>query len=215
MADYKNIIPFIRAAEGGYVNNPADLGGETNKGITYATWKQFFGDDHARFVAMSDADWGYIFKHGFWDAINGDAIQSQAVADFLADWNWGSGVYARGYDLHINNVDYGQYGVQKVLNDMGANLAVDGKIGPMSVAAINSADTATLLSGLQQNRSDYYNALVQAMPSQQQFYTGWMNRLNNLYAQVSTYINDITTAVADNPGTSGVTALFFCLRLLV
>jgi lysozyme family protein len=201
MADSSNIIPFILQAEGGYVNNSADLGGETNKGITYATWQQYFGPTHNRFIAMSDADWQYIFVHGFWDTIMGDQIQSQSIADFMADFFWGSGYYAIRH-------------LQMVLVDLGYQLTVDGQMGPKTLAAVNDADPQTLLDALKADRSAYYNAIVESNPSQAQFLQGWLNRLNNLYAQVSTYIGDAATAVVttaqSNPGTTAV--LFFCLH---
>jgi lysozyme family protein len=62
MADYKVIIPFIRKAEGGYVNDPDDAGGETNAGITYNVWKTFFGDTHDRFLKMSTTGKPYLKK---------------------------------------------------------------------------------------------------------------------------------------------------------
>lgn len=192
MAVSSNIIPFIKGAEGGWVNNPDDQGGETNKGITYATWEQFFGDTHDRFMAMSDADWAYIFLHGYWNAILGNQINSQAIADFLVDWYWGSGTYAVRH-------------LQQVLNDLGYAVSIDGAMGPQTLAAVNAADPQTLLDALNANKAQFYQSIVDNDPSQAQFLQGWMNRLNSLYAQVSSYIGDIAT-----PGTSAV-LLFFCL----
>ena len=39
MADAQKLVPFILSWEGGYVNDPDDVGGATNKGITIATWR--------------------------------------------------------------------------------------------------------------------------------------------------------------------------------
>src|ERR1017187_8999150 len=99
MADYKNIIPFIRRAEGGWVNDPLDAGGETNAGITYTAWKIAFGDTHDRFMAMSDDDWGIVFKSLYWDKMLGDQIDSQRIADVISDWCWGSGSHYPEIDL--------------------------------------------------------------------------------------------------------------------
>ena len=39
MANMNQLAPFILKWEGGFVNDPADLGGATNMGVTIGTWK--------------------------------------------------------------------------------------------------------------------------------------------------------------------------------
>ena len=41
MADVKKLAPFILKWEGGFVNDPDDLGGATNMGITIATYRVY------------------------------------------------------------------------------------------------------------------------------------------------------------------------------
>jgi len=41
MADVKKLAPFILKWEGGFVNDPDDLGGATNMGVTMATYKVY------------------------------------------------------------------------------------------------------------------------------------------------------------------------------
>lgn len=41
MADVRKLKPFILKWEGGFVNDPADLGGATNKGVTIGTYKEY------------------------------------------------------------------------------------------------------------------------------------------------------------------------------
>jgi lysozyme family protein len=172
----QDIISFIKGHEGGYVNDPDDAGGETNKGVTYATWRKTFGSNaHDRFIAMSDDDWYAIFKPNYWDVISGDSIQSAAVANFLVDWYWGSGDYAIGLKY------YGTaYGIQVVLNSLGNALTIDGGIGSLTLAAINAADPTVLLQALHDDRAAFYNAIVANAPNQQKFLSGWLNRLNDL-----------------------------------
>lgn len=38
---FEKMLQFILKLEGGYSNNPADLGGETNKGITYKVYNNY------------------------------------------------------------------------------------------------------------------------------------------------------------------------------
>jgi len=40
MANIQQLVPILLKWEGGYANNPADLGGATNEGVTLSTWKQ-------------------------------------------------------------------------------------------------------------------------------------------------------------------------------
>ena len=41
MADVTKLVPHILKFEGGYVNDPDDLGGETCKGVCYRTYKLY------------------------------------------------------------------------------------------------------------------------------------------------------------------------------
>lgn len=41
MADVTKLKPFILKWEGGFVSDPADLGGATNKGVTIGTYKEY------------------------------------------------------------------------------------------------------------------------------------------------------------------------------
>ena len=40
MASFDLFLPIVLRFEGGYVDDPTDPGGETNKGITMATFQQ-------------------------------------------------------------------------------------------------------------------------------------------------------------------------------
>lgn len=168
MANYKEIIPFILKAEGGWVNDPSDSGGETNKGITYSTWKSFYGDTHERFMKMFQDDWNQIFKTLYWDKIKGDDINSQRLANILVDWVWGSGFAYPPAHLQI------------ILNEMGNNLTVDGSIGKMTIQALNKVNEQKLWDRLVKDRFDFLDDIVKKNPKNQKFLQGWKNRMNNL-----------------------------------
>jgi len=209
MADYTNIIPQLLSEEGGYV---VDQGGKTNKGITYSTWQLYFGDTPDRFIAMSDADWSTIFKSEYWDKIHGDAIQDQAVADFLVDWVFNSGSYGIGHVFTSGNM----YGVQVVLNTVfGKSLSIDGNLGAFTLAAINGVNPTDLLNALRANRENFFRYIATFNPQNAADLTGWLNRLNSLYASVSQYVGDTVTTAANtitaNPIKTAVVTLFFCL----
>jgi len=166
MADSKQLAPFILKWEGGYANNPLDKGGETNKGITYKTWKQTFGDTHQRFLTMAPDDWNKIFKKNFWDAIKGDEIKSQKVANIMADWVWGSGVY------------YPVKHLQKIVG-----VETDGSFGPATLAAVNRMNENKLFVAIAEERKQFLKNIVKNDSSQNVFYDGWLNRLEDLIKQ--------------------------------
>ena len=39
--NFEKMLKFVLQEEGGYVNDPHDRGGETNKGITHATYDSY------------------------------------------------------------------------------------------------------------------------------------------------------------------------------
>lgn len=177
MANCRKLIPFILQAEGGYVNNPSDRGGETNKGITWNTWVSFFGDtnaSHHRFIVMMSDDWGQIFKKGYWDKCLADTINDQSVANTIADWVWCSG-------QHFPELD-----IQKLINTIfNKHLAEDGLFGPATITALNACNQPTLYDSLIERRRQYYHDIVSFAQakgdrSQDIFLNGWLNRIDNL-----------------------------------
>lgn len=177
MADYKKLVPFILQAEGGYVNNAADKGGETNKGITWDVWVSFFGDtktSHNRFIVMMADDWSQIFKSGYWDKCLADAITDQRIANAIADWVWCSG-------QHFPELD-----VQKLINTIfNKHLAEDGLFGPATIEALNESEADTFYESLIARRRQYCKDIVsfahaKGDDSQDVFLRGWLNRIDNL-----------------------------------
>jgi lysozyme family protein len=169
MADLKLIIPFIKKAEGGYVNDPLDKGGETMQGITYAVWCSVFGPNaHERFIKMAATDWEQLFKTLFWDKIQGDKINSQRIANTVVDWVWGSGLY------------YPKLNLQIILKNLGSNIKLDSIFGNGTLSALNSADEDAVYKALISKRFDFIDNIVAHNPSQVRFVQGWKNRLNAL-----------------------------------
>lgn len=169
MANHKNIIPFILKFEGGYVNDPDDRGGATNKGVTIATYRALGKWDNNKDGKIDEKDlklitneqWQIIFKNSFWDKIKGDDIVNQSIADLIADWVWASGKYG------ITNT-------QKVLG-----VKQDGIVGAKTIAAINGyKNQKELFYKLKSERIAYVNRIVKANPSQKKFIKGWLNRIN-------------------------------------
>ena len=138
----------------------------TNKGITYAVWKQYFGAGHdTEFYAMSDQDWFTIFDNLYFKAVKGHEIKSINVACMVADSAWASGVNPASKML------------QRACNAIGGKLVVDGSIGNGTLSFVNSADQTKLFDALVQVRADFYKAI--AVGHNAIYLKGWINRLSD------------------------------------
>jgi lysozyme family protein len=163
MARAEKLIPFILKWEGGYVNDPLDKGGATNKGITIGTYRHFYGKDKGieDLKTMSQAQWEKIFMAGYWQPFMATHIKSQGIANICVDWAWASGATTA-----IRNV-------QKVLG-----VTIDGIVGDETLTAINRADSKELFERIKTARIDFVEAIVKRTPSQKRFIKGWINRIN-------------------------------------
>jgi lysozyme family protein len=164
MAVYTKVIKKILKWEGGFANVPGDTGGATMKGVTLSTYRQYFGKDKTvqDLKEITQAEWDYIFKKGYWDRWKADQIMSQPIANMVVDWTWGSGVH----------------GVKKPQEVLG--VVPDGMVGPKTLAAVNSAGPVTLFHKLKARRIKFYEDIVKSRPSQKKWLNGWLNRVNDL-----------------------------------
>lgn len=102
----------------------------TNRSISapkLIDWRQRKGGQpvtKAAMMQLSIHEAVQIYKEDIWDKVKGDSINSQAIADLLADMKSSAGGNA------IKEM-------QKVLNLFGEQLAIDGAFGPASLAALN------------------------------------------------------------------------------
>lgn len=176
MADVSGIYDHINKWEGGLVNNPADPGGLTNRGITLTTFKNLApkllgiegNADNLR--ALTDDQWKIIIKW-FWDQVCGDEINDQCIANIIMDWYWGSGDWAISNVVRVLNNNYG-YSIE--------DKRVNAKMTQEIIDAINAQDPVDLYKNLYNQRIAYYNNIVQASPSLSVFLKGWTNRANDL-----------------------------------
>ena len=164
MADYRKLKPFILRWEGGYINDQADLGKQTNKGVTLSTYRSVFGKNKtvSDLKKITDEQWEFIFKKFYWDKWKADNIKDQNVANILVDWLWCSG----SYGIKIP---------QRVLG-----VSVDGIVGSKTIAAINERDGRELFDTIKQERKDFIDRICQTRPQNRKFKNGWLNRINSL-----------------------------------
>lgn len=169
MADVTKLAPHILKWEGGFINDPDDLGGATNKGVTIKTYTFFRWRKHQSTPTIddlkniSDEEFTAILKEMYWDACRADRIESQSVANAIVDWAWNSGTVTAAKEL------------QKALG-----VTVDGVIGNVTLSAINSIDAKTMFDLVQKTKIAYLERICVSRPANKKFMKGWMNRVNSL-----------------------------------
>lgn len=189
MANVNVLLPFILKWEGGFVNDPADAGGATNKGVTIGTWRQVGydkdGDDDIdvqdlKLLTSNDVR-DRVLKPHYWDRWKADNIQSQKIANILVDWVWGSG----------------KHGI--VIPQRLLGVKDDGIVGEKTLSAVNFADPAQLFDVIYNARVKFFNDITnssivkyekkigrKATESELMKYTnkrflkGWLNRLADI-----------------------------------
>lgn len=189
MANIDILLPFILKWEGGFVNDPADAGGATNKGVTIATCRNVGYDkdgdkdiDVKDLKLLTDTDVkNRVLKPHYWDRWKADQIQSQKVANILVDWVWGSG----------------KHGI--VIPQRLLGVKDDGIVGNKTLSAVNFADPDQLFEAIFQARVDFFNDITRTSIAKyekkigrkateselmkhtnKRFLKGWLNRLNDI-----------------------------------
>lgn len=168
MAKIDILAPFILSFEGGFVNDPLDRGGATNKGVTIATWRSVGYDkdgdgdidvDDLKLISEKDAV-DRVMKPHYWNRWKADRIASQSLANILVDWVWASG--ANGIKIP-----------QRLLG-----VAADGIVGEKTLAALNSVPPHRFFDKVKSSRIEFIENFISKNPPQARFRKGWMRRLN-------------------------------------
>jgi lysozyme family protein len=134
--------------EGGYVNNPADPGGETQWGIC----KRSYPDINIKSLTRDEAK--AIYLRDFWQ--RGQMDQYDPAISFQV------------FDIAVNS------GIETAVRILqrAAGVADDGHIGPVTVAAVKSVRTPAILMLIIAERLDFWRKLT----TWQTFGKGWAGR---------------------------------------
>lgn len=164
--------------EGGYVNHPADPGGETNMGITkkVAVNKGYVGPmrELPRDIAESIYYDDYIVAPGFEPLIPMNAPVVEELYDTGS--NMGPQRPSRFFQQSINEL-------------CGTSIVPDGRVGPGTTAAFASCQNrlgaaamcVSMLNKLDSKQKAEYERLVRVNPKLRIFLRGWIaNRVGNV-----------------------------------
>ena len=165
MLSVREIARDIVAREGGFVNDPDDPGGATKHGVTLATLRRL-GLDLTGDGKVGEADLRRLGREQAAEIFVEHYFRRPRIADLPAS------LHAPVFDMYVNAGSHAVKVLQRLLNEMGADLAIDGAIGALTVAAAHRAaasDPALLADAYGIARRNYYYALADARPASRKY----------------------------------------------
>ena len=171
----ENIIDDVLRAEAGFVNDPADNGGETNHGITLAVARAYGYQGPMRDLPVSLARDIYRNRYIFTPKFDQVASINLSIGAELIDTgvNMGPSRAAEFLQRWLNG-----------FNDSGSRyqeLFVDGRLGNISLGALQSfikwrgpEGVAVLLRALNSIQGARYLEITESNRSQRKFLYGWV-----------------------------------------
>jgi lysozyme family protein len=199
---FEDRVNHVLNSEGGFVNDPIDRGGPTNRGISWNVWvenaQNILGKQPtlSNLENLSADDAKTIYKVKFWDKIYLDDIEDGDLRWLL-------------FDFYVNSGGNAIIVLQKELNKMGYSLSIDGVMGPNTINAINSSNIIGLYNNFKEGRRTFYEKIVQKdidrylkkHPSanenelryntQLRFKNGWINRVNTFVEKTIQNLNNV------------------------
>lgn len=158
--NFDKSLAAVLVHEGGYVNDPRDNGGATNKGITqrvYDAWR----DPNRSVELIDDSEVAAIYRINYWNAIKGDSLPG--------------GVDYCVFDFAVNS------GVGRASRYLQAvvGAAPDGAIGPATMAKVQIWSRAKVIDDLCNKRL----AFLRQLDDFDHFGKGWTARVEDVRAK--------------------------------
>lgn len=155
---FEKALAFTLEWEGGFVDNPADPGGRTNKGITQSTYNAYLMRNDRDVKNISDREVREIYYRNYWLASKANLfVPALAIAHFDTAVNFGVG----------GAIQF----LQEVLG-----LPADGIFGEKTAALATTHNNPETALAICEARKAYRHKRVAEKPSQRQFLAGWLNR---------------------------------------
>lgn len=132
---FDDAFAYVIGVEAGYVNDPQDPGGETKFGIS----KRAYPQEDIPNLTLERAK--FLYQRDYWTPLHGDELPAIALCLFDCAINQGLGTSIRT--------------LQQVMR-----VAVDGAMGPQTLAVAKRADAAQLIVDFQTERVLAYSRMT-------------------------------------------------------
>jgi lysozyme family protein len=162
----------VMQSEGGYSNDPADAGGETNLGVTKKAWAAYLGRpiQDGEMAALTKPVVKPFYKSQYWDKIRGDDLPYGL--DYVA------------FDFAVNaGVEQSAKFLQR-----GVGAKDDGIVGKDTLSRIAQANPRMLILGFTNQKELFYRDIAQRKPAQVKFLKGWLVRASTTEAKAMTML---------------------------
>ena len=153
MSNFDEAFDLLIGNEGGYVNNPADPGGETNWGITRAVAVDNGYTGSIKLMPKETAK--QIYKKMYWDKLQCDHLG-----------------FVVAFQLFDAGVNHGNSQAVKFLQ-RALSVVDDGVIGTKTIAATNTLDDLQIVMLFNAERIEFYSSLKTFST----FGKGWVRRV--------------------------------------
>jgi lysozyme family protein len=172
MANFDQAFELTMKAEGGYVNDPDDPGGETYMGVARSRnpkWDGWINIDILKskpnFPKNLDADDNLqgkvkgLYERNYWDKVQGDNIENQDIAESIFDFAVNAGPRT-----------------SSKLAQLAVEAEPDGIIGENTLVKINEQDAKTFLAVFTLAKIGRYVNIVENNKSSRKYFYGWVRR---------------------------------------
>jgi len=172
MANFNEAYASTMKAEGGYINDPDDPGGETYKGVSrkyHSKWGGWIVIDLLKhkpnFPKNLDEDKTLqqeiknFYEINYWDKIQGDTIQDQDIAESIFDFAVNAGPRTSAK-----------------LAQISVQATPDGVIGPKTLKKLNTEDKKTFLAVFALAKIGRYLKICETNTSSRKYFYGWVRR---------------------------------------
>jgi len=162
---FSRALARVLVHEGGYVNDPLDPGGATNKGVTsrvYDAWRARKGLPARDVRRIEGREVAEIYRLQYWDAVKGDELPA-----------------GLDYALFDGAVNSGPAQSIKWLQRALGTVAIDGQMGQATLAAVAEHGRP---AELVEKVCDRRLAFLQALRTWPRFGKGWSARVKSVRA---------------------------------